>query len=30
MVAGPMPADDVRSVLAGGFGDLVKASGAAA
>jgi diguanylate cyclase (GGDEF)-like protein/PAS domain S-box-containing protein len=30
LFARPMPADDVRNVLAGGFGDLVNASGAAA
>jgi diguanylate cyclase (GGDEF)-like protein/PAS domain S-box-containing protein len=30
LFARPMPADDVRNVLAGGFGDLVNASNAAA
>jgi diguanylate cyclase (GGDEF)-like protein len=30
LFARPMPADDVRNVLTGGFGDLIDASGAAA
>jgi EAL domain-containing protein (putative c-di-GMP-specific phosphodiesterase class I) len=30
LFARPMPADDVRNVLAGGFGDLIDSSGAAA
>jgi EAL domain-containing protein (putative c-di-GMP-specific phosphodiesterase class I) len=30
LFARPLPAEDVRNVLEGGFGDLVTASGAAA